>query len=411
MVVAGRRARTIRATLALLVIAASALPHQSAGAESAEAAVQERVAEVVVGVTLGVFLHEFAHAMIGELELPATGPEEDTADEFSALVMSMLTQDESDPHSLNAATYSSLLWYHLASENDRTGQRAPWHAEHAPDRRRFRHTFCLLYGSNPAVYQGLADRFQLDRSFRSRCVDDYRKRYKAWESIVQQVARDLGPDLPGVHAADTPGGWINLVVRASNTGYEPVVRLMFAEELKEMLDELSRYLVWPRDILVDFRDCGAPSAYYAPATGGITMCYELLAHFTQIVLQAEGIAAVPQQRGAAASFMHGVWWARLSTVYGPLDVTITYNPNQTYQSDEVWLQTGEVAAHVVGTWAAEAVGNQFFVRRLPEQWLPQQFCYYSQAACQHGQQPTNHAVQVVDQNAIHVDGVVWQRIR
>ena len=411
MAVAGRRARMIRAILAFLAIAASALPHQSAEAESAEAAAQQRVAEVVVGVTMGVFFHEFAHAMIGELALPATGPEEDTADEFSALVMSMLTQDQSDPHSLNAATYSSLLWFYWALEKDRAGQPVPWHAEHAPDMRRFRHTFCLLYGSNPAVYHGLADRFQLDRSFRSRCVVDYRKRYKAWESIVKQVARDLGPDSPGVHAADTPGGSINLVVRASNTGYEPMVRVMFAEELKEVLDELSRYLVWPRDILVDFRDCGEPSAYYAPATGGITICYELLAHLTQIVLQAEGIAAVPQQGGAAASFMHGVWWARLSTVYGPLDVTITYNPNQTYQSDEVWVQTGEVAAHVLGTWAVEAAGNQFLVRRLPEQWLPQQFCYYSQAACQRGQQPTNHAVQVVDQNAIHVDGVVWQRIR
>ena len=307
------RALVIRATLAFLAIVACALPHRSAGAQSAETAMHERVAEVVVGVTIGVFFHEFAHAMIGELELPATGPEEDTADEFSALVMSTLTQDESDPHSLNAATYSSLLWYYLALEKDRAGQPVPWHAEHAPDMRRFRHTFCLLYGSNPAVYHDLANRFQLDRSFRSRCVDDYRKRYKAWESIVKQVARDLGPDSPGVHAADTPGGRINLVVRASNTGYEPLVRLMFAEGLKEMLDELSRYLVWPRDILVDFRDCGITNAYYDPASGGITMCYELLADVTQIVLQAEGIAAVPQQSGTAASFMHGVWWARLST--------------------------------------------------------------------------------------------------
>ena len=409
MAVAGRRARMIRAILAFLAVVACALPHQTAADERTEAVAQQ-VAEVVMGVTMGVFFHELAHAMIGELALSATGPEEDTADEFSALVMSQLTQDGSDPRSINVATYSSLLWYHWAQEKDRTGQSNPWHGEHAPDMRRFYRSFCLLYGGNPAVYHDLSNRLPLDRGFRPRCVEDYAKRYKAWESIVKLVARDLGPDSPGVHAADTPGGRINLVIGASNTVYEPMVRVMFAEVLTELLDELSRYLVWPRDILVEFRDCGFINASYAPDTGGITMCYEMIAHGTRLVLQAEGIAVAPQQGGAAASFMHGVWWARLSTVYGPLDVTIAYNPNQTYQSDEVWVQTGVVAARVVGTWATEAAGDQFLVHRLPGQWLPQQICYYSQAACQHGQQATSHAV-FVDQNAMHVDVLVWQRIQ
>lgn len=411
MAVAGSRARVIRATLAFLAVAACALPHQAARAESAAAAGPQRMAEVVMGVTMGVFFHEFAHAMIGELKLPATGPEEDTADEFSALVMSLLTQDEMDPSSLNAATYSSLLWHYWALEKDRAGQPVPWHGEHAPDRRRFRNTFCLLYGSNPAAYHDLADLLRLDRRFRSGCVDDYPKRYKAWESIVKQVARDLGPDSPGVHAADTPGGRINLVLQPSNSGYEQLVRVMFAGGLAELLDELSRYLVWPRDILVEFRDCGIANAYYDPTTGSITMCYEMIAYGTRIVLQAESTAVAPQRGGAVGSFLHGAWWARLSTVYGPLDVTITYNPNQAYQSDEVWVQTGEVAARVVGTWVAEAAGNHLLVHRLPEQWLPQQICYYSQAACQHGRQATSHAVQIVDWNAMRVDGLVWQRIR
>lgn len=410
MAVAGRRVRMIRAILPFLAVAACALLHQTAEAESAESVVQQRGAEVVMGVTMGVFFHELAHAMIGELALAATGPEEDVADEFSALMMGQLTQDVSDPGRINVATYSSLLWHRLALENQRSGQSAPWYGEHAPDMRRFRHTFCRLYGSNPAVYNELADRFQLDRGFRLRCVEEYRKRYKAWESIGKDVSRDLGPDSPGVFAADTPGGRIDLVVGPSNTGYEPMVRMMFAEGLTEMLDEFSRRLVWPRDILVEFRDCGRTDAYYDPATGGITMCYEMIEHLTRIVLQAEGIAVAPQQGGAAGSFMHGVWWARLSTVYGPLDVTITYSPNQTYQSDEVWVQTGVVAARVVGTWATEAAGDQFLVHRLPEQWLPQQVCYYSQAACQRGRQTTSHAA-FVDQNAMHVDGLVWQRIQ
>ena len=44
-------------------------------------------AKVVLGSTLGIFFHEFGHALIGETKLPATGPEEDVADGFSAFVL------------------------------------------------------------------------------------------------------------------------------------------------------------------------------------------------------------------------------------------------------------------------------------------------------------------------------------
>ena len=395
-----------RRMCALAIFTALAFPHPVA--LSTEWAETNKVAEVAVGVTMGIFFHELAHAMIGELKLPATGPEEDTADQFSALMMSGIAGD--DPTLLNIATYSALLWYHGALDKERRGQPVPWQGEHAPDIRRFRHTFCLLFGSNPAAYSRLADQFgqQLDHDFRSRCARDYPKRYRAWEEIASLRARHSGSDLPGRYPANTPGGRINLIFRASSNKYEPLVR-QFEEGLAEVLDEFSRYFVWPHDVLVEFRDCGVLNAFYHPDTGRITMCYELIEHDTDLVLQAEGIAAAPMPGGDAMSFLHGTWWARIATRYGPLDVTVAYHPNRTYQSDEVWAQSGDLAARVMGAWSAEAAGDQLLIQRLPEQWLPQQFCYYSQAACQGQARTTSHPARMIDRNTMNVDGVVWQR--
>lgn len=198
---------------------------------------------------------------------------------------------------------------------------------------------------------------------------------------------------------------IGPIFQPSKSEYQWLAKHLFDEVLTDVFDELNSYLMWPREVLVEFKDCGI-NASYDPNTGRITMCYEMIKHGTELVLRHEGIDVAP--RDPAMSFLQGAWWARIGTEYGPLDVTITYHPNGAFQIDEIWAQTGDLAARVGGTWSAESAGNQFLIRRLPQQWLPQDFCYYSQAACR-GAQATSRPAQVVDRNAMSVDGVVWQR--
>ena len=45
---------------------------------------------------------------------------------------------------------------------------------------------------------------------------------------------------------------------------------------------ITDYLALPYDIQVDFELCGESNAYYYPATGGITMCYELVDEYTDL---------------------------------------------------------------------------------------------------------------------------------
>lgn len=395
-------------SIALLALAVS-LWSTAVAAHEVDA-LGQRVSEVATGVTMGLLLHELGHAMIGELALPATGPEEDAVDEFSALAMSELAAGDT----IDVATYSSLLWWHWAEKNEREGQYFAWHGEHAPDRRRFRHTFCVLFGANPTAYDRLADRVGVDQKFKSRCAADYERKKRAWESIWALRARHLGPDMPGAYPADSPGGRISLVFRDSPDEYAQFLRRLFEEALPAMLEPFSQIFVWPRDLLVEFKDCGELNAWYSPADGAVTMCYEFMRYATLVVLQADGIStAAVTQRGAAMGYVQGTWSARVVVASHPLDVTITYNRDQTYRIEEVWLpsglEPGGLAARIEGTWAAVEGGTpkQLFIRRQPQQWLPQESCYYSQAAC--GSETRDYPAQIVDQAAMYIDGVIWLR--
>lgn len=399
-----------RSFLLILSIAACALGCRSALAENL--GVQDKhIAAVVMGTTMGVFFHEFAHAMIGELKLPATGPEEDTADEFSAYVMAEMVRGKSDPFLIELATYASRHWYYSARKMEWAGQPHPWQVEHAPDIRRYRHSFCMLYGANPALYRSLADWHGFDQRFRSRCVGDYGKRTKAWQEILRLRARNLGPNRPGKYPANTPGGRINLAFSPTQSRYSHMARRLFDEDLQGWLQEMSRYLVWPRDLLVEFRNCGEPNACYNSDTGTITMCYEMIESASQTIFHAEGIAVLTP-RDRALAFVQGAWWARVNTKSGLLDISITYNPDQTYRRDETWTQTGHPAGHVTGAWSVQPAGpSRLMIHRNPMQFHPREFCNSLGYCRPHTRRPAGYPVLIIDQDTMNVDGVVWKRMR
>lgn len=401
----------IRSLLLILCIVACAFGCRAALAENVDTQA-ERIAAVVMGTTMSVFFHEFAHAMIGELELPATGPEEDTADEFSAYMMADMVREQADPFLIDVAAYSSLHLFYSAQEKARDGRPHPWQDEHAPDIRRFRHSFCMLYGADPLLFGGLADQVRFGQKNEGRCLNDYPRSARAWETLLTLRARNLGPDLPGTHPADAPGGRIMLDFSPTYYGYGSMARRLFDEFLGEWLQGMSRYLVWPRNLLVEFRDCGEPNAFYNPSYG-IRMCYELIERASQTVLQAEGLATLTP--GVLAMlFVKGDWWARMNTKSGLFDITITYNPDQTYRSNEIWTQSGDLAARVTGVWSAQTAGlglGQLMIHRNPTQFYPRKFCNNLGYCRPHARQPANYQAQIIDRNTMNVGGVIWKRIR
>lgn len=258
---------------------------------------QRKISAIMLGSTLGILAHELGHALIGEFQLPATGAEEDTADEFSALIMASMLQDTTGmqagvPEFLREVIgYSTLLWFHDAVQSQRKGVSLPWYDEHAASETRFRNTLCMIYGSSPAQFAFLADRVELPERERGRCEIDHAKRYRAWEMIVQPYARNQGGEYPGHRPADEPGASVKVSYQRSATAFGQSLEAEFRNLglFEGLATGLEGLLVWNRDLNIIFADCGVANAFYDPSRAQIVMCWEGIEHFFWIVAEPEGV--------------------------------------------------------------------------------------------------------------------------
>ncbi len=337
-------------------------PDPTPSQELEELTEEERyVGSVIIGVTFGIFFHELGHALIGELEVPATGPEEDVADEFSAFVLGALFEEEDllqDPTTVevleDVVRYSALLWYYNGKQMASEGSVEPWQDEHSPSLTRFRNSFCIIYGGNPDRYQDLARQVEFPERNQERCKWDYAKRYKAWEKILMPVSRDLGEDSPGDHPPDTPGGKVIVSFDQPTTELGKALMPMFRDSgaVHDIGKELERAIVWPRDFHIVFRDCEEVNAWYDPQEGKITMCYQLIDFFSKVVFKAEQggqdpqtpqtdpkrtpqtVPKQPEQPTSedAMAYLLGTWTATIPSGWGAMQASVTYASDGSYQS-------------------------------------------------------------------------------
>lgn len=247
-----------------------------------------------MGVALGIFLHEMAHAVIGETGLPATGPEEDTADSFSAFTMSNLLEGatpESHDYLVKVIENSALHWYFISKKLKQNEIAHDWQDEHAPDIKRFRNSFCIIFGSNPQIFQTVADRVNFTERSRSRCAYEYESKLNAWEELLALRGRNLGEDVPGAFPANQPGGKLNLVFQPSQSqfGRETEAMLKYGNLVPLIVQFFEKYFVWPRDVTITFRDCDQINAWYDPRDASVTMCYSLIEVYGNVLMQ--GISA------------------------------------------------------------------------------------------------------------------------
>lgn len=90
----------------------------------------------------------------------------------------------------------------------------------------------------------------------------------------------------------------------------------------ELISDLNREISLPRDIPVRFESCGQANAFYDPNTHSVTMCYDLILHFFQILDDAGKTEEQVEQTVAGATIFilfHEVGHALVHT----LDIPVT----------------------------------------------------------------------------------------
>lgn len=137
--------------------------------------------EMVINTTLFIFYHEMGHALIDLMDLPVTGKEEDTVDNFSIFLLA----DGSRKGSL--AVLDGAIAFYLMGESEKNiplKNLELWD-EHSLDHQRFYHIICMLYGSNPTQNSALIRRKMLPMSMTNRCMEDYQKIKKGWLKVLE----------------------------------------------------------------------------------------------------------------------------------------------------------------------------------------------------------------------------------
>lgn len=262
-----------------------------------------RIAAVYYGLVRSIFAHEFGHALIGELQLPSTGPEEDAVDIYSALQIVEPTMypsgdKEIDDMAIGSASYAALQWYYSGKINEMKGSSpSPWQDEHTADLKRFRNMLCIMYGGNPKVFSSIADGVKLDERTRFRCSDEFNKQNRAWRKILAPHTRSGEWHPEGEQPANAAGAAIKTVFQPSSRRVGDFYASKLSSALTGYFDNLSQTYVLPRPLTVTFRDCDQLNAWYDPKEGSITMCYDLFEHLAVMISDVETGSAPADSAG------------------------------------------------------------------------------------------------------------------
>jgi Putative metallopeptidase len=139
--------------------------------------------ESAVNATYATFFHEMGHMVIGIYDLPATGREEDVADQLSAFMLLQTDDDgQLDPESvavLRDAAREFAVWSELGELDE-----SAFADEHSLDQTRMYNLLCWAYGADPDANSDLVDGDLLPEARAVRCEDEFDRMNYAWATLL-----------------------------------------------------------------------------------------------------------------------------------------------------------------------------------------------------------------------------------
>jgi hypothetical protein len=139
------------------------------------------------------------------------------------------------------------------------------------DLQRAYNVVCLMVGSNPEKFAGVATAAKLPPERQKTCQDDYRNGKWSWDQVLQSHLRK----------PDQEKTVINIVYGSGNGKYDAHAAVSQQMKLLETIAEgLSDRFVWSAPITLEMQTCGEANARFEFRTKKVVVCYELADEFS-----------------------------------------------------------------------------------------------------------------------------------
>lgn len=225
----------------------------------------------VLGNVEYLLVHEIAHFLISEKSIPIIGPEENAADYIATLAL--IREEPLDPAQQDRALKFLVAAAEAFAESWRTGAalgaEVPYWDAHALSIQRYYQVVCLLYGSNPDAFAGVAAAAGLPGPRAEGCIGEYARADQAVEWLLTHYGRQPG---------DAPGAATEIVYDEPATRVSAAVlrELKGIELLERVTERLHRRFTLERPFGLVMRSCGRAEAAWVPDRRELVICYELI---------------------------------------------------------------------------------------------------------------------------------------
>lgn len=217
--------------------------------------------QFLVGNLVFVMMHEIGHVLISEMGLPVLSREEDAADTFAAVSMIWMRNAFSERVLAEAAKG----WFYSDRRDRQRNVPVVYYDEHSLDRQRAYQIVCLMVGSDPTKFAGLAEETGLPEDRQKTCEADFSNAEWSWQRVLKDHWRTTQPMTPIPVRHGDPGERLKFFAR-----------IIESVELVEILAQrLSDKFVWRAPFAIETKACGKSGADWNIATRTVTLCYEL----------------------------------------------------------------------------------------------------------------------------------------
>lgn len=265
-----KRLKAVALALALAAGAASGPAGASADVAANQDGREEEVQLFVLGNTVFTLYHELGHAFVDLLDLPVLGHEEDAVDNLATILM---LPQRPDPLMDRLVMAAADGWYMSGLLQE--GDEPAWWDEHALDMQRYRTLICMIYGSDPAGFTGLADAVDLPAGKREECPGTYERALASWTKVLSPHRN--------------PGDWSGPSTIATHYGkpgpdFAPLAALLQETGAAEAIaQDMGTTFRLPARVELSFERCGIENAFYDRERHSVTLCYELMSFFEKLI--------------------------------------------------------------------------------------------------------------------------------